>query len=191
MPAMQCTDAYLSASKSASKRPRNPRSLPAFHSHESCRHWLESSRLELSPVFSLLCKVQNCYDLDVASDLLSHWYLILAPALFSEAFPSTQIFGNSGCRQSASALKLHVFSSVAYPLAFPLPASCDPSCFFRRSGRRVLKDADRLRISRCIPFAVAAQRSGSSQPCQCLYNLIFTFCSRDRCGRQRLCRCPQ
>ena len=129
-------------------------------------------------------------DSDIASDLVSHWYSRFASAPFSllEASPSIQIFGDSVCCQSASALELHVFSSAAHPLALPLPASCDPSCFFCRSGRKGLKDADRLCVSRCIPFAVAAQRS--SQPCQCLYDLIFTFTPEVDVGEQRFLRYP-
>ncbi|PMD23427.1 hypothetical protein NA56DRAFT_701719 [Hyaloscypha hepaticicola] len=55
------------------------------------------------------------------------------------------------------------FLSVAHPLAVPLPASCDPSCFFRRSG-----------------LAAAAEAASLADACTTSY-LLFT--PENGCGR--------
>ena len=41
-----------------------------------------------------------------------------------------------------------------------------------------------------VAYPLQLQRSGSSQPCQCLYDLIFTFTPEVDVGEQRFLRYP-
>jgi hypothetical protein len=187
-------DAYLHRSLEVCKH------APSQSSQPSCLHFTATSLDGIgwsppdwsSALFSAcLSKSRTVNDHDIASDLISHWYSRLASAPFSllEASPSIQIFVDSVCRQSASALELHVFSSAPHPLAFPLRASCDPSCFFCRSGRKGLLKMQ-IGFAFRVAYPLQLQRSGCSQPWQCLYDLIFTFTPEIDAGEQRFLRDP-
>jgi hypothetical protein len=177
-----CTEAL----KSGSTRPRNPRSLPAC---------VSQPRVLTALAGVLPTGAQPCFQPAFQSPELLMTVILRrilsaigtsAPFSLLEASPSIQIFVDSICRQSASALELHVFSSAPHPLAFPLPASCDPSCFFCRSGRNRL-----LKMQVGFAFRVAYPlQLPRSQPWQCLYDLIFTFTPEIDAGEQRFLRDP-
>jgi hypothetical protein len=165
---------------------------PSQSSQPSCLRFTATSLDDIgwsppdwsSALFSAcLVKFRTANDLDVASDLVSHWYSRLASAPFSlsEAIPSIQVFG------TVFVVNLHQLWNCMFSRPWLIHW---PSRYLRRAillafsvdpGVRTLKDAEASCFAlHTLCTCSAAEAASLADACTTSY-LLFT--PEDRCGR--------